>query len=300
MVAFGSADRGLRASWPVRCVSTARTSRPSGGASRERKRERDPTSESAASPAGLDHWPQAPRLGATALRSPSGSGMKSCPQGQLDHQHYSHSGPGTNAILAGDEGVAGRRPNRCSRRASPAQWRAHFAPGTPRTLCLTARVAQPQTVVRMPLTSAEAIRGSLAMVDYAAGAVCMMCRPPAGGYVRPARRETLGRIRPHEAASRQRPAVTERDGTARGHRSGHGPERGTRPRFGGDRDSPAAQRPRSFPVGGFDSRRAPRPEPGWVPACTSGSSSRTSSPRPVAPGTCLIEAPGARMTTALT
>ena len=146
-----------------------------------------------------------------------------------------------------------------------------FARGTPRTLCLTARVAQPQTVVRMLLTSAEAIRGSLAMVDYAAGAVCLMCRPPAGGSVRPARRETLGGIRPHEATSRQRPAVADRDGPARGHRSGLGPERGARPRFGGDRDSPAAQRPhRSVPVGGFDSRRAPRPGPGWVPACTSG------------------------------
>jgi hypothetical protein len=50
---------------------------------RERKRERDHTGESAAGPAGLDHLPQAPRLGAIALRWLSGLGLKSCPQGQL-------------------------------------------------------------------------------------------------------------------------------------------------------------------------------------------------------------------------
>lgn len=46
---------------------------PLVGYSRERKRERDPAAD-AAGPAGLDHLPQAPRLGAIALRWPSGSG----------------------------------------------------------------------------------------------------------------------------------------------------------------------------------------------------------------------------------
>ena len=46
--------------------------------SRERKRERDPTSESAAGPPGLDHSPPAPRLGASAA---SVSGLTSLPAG---------------------------------------------------------------------------------------------------------------------------------------------------------------------------------------------------------------------------
>jgi hypothetical protein len=40
----------------------------------------------------------APRR-ALALRLPSGSGLKSCPRGQLDYPPYSVSGPGTNVIL---------------------------------------------------------------------------------------------------------------------------------------------------------------------------------------------------------
>src|SRR3954453_10673972 len=47
------------------------------------ERERDPTGESAAGPAGLDHFPQAPRLGAIALRWLSGSGLKSCLRSRL-------------------------------------------------------------------------------------------------------------------------------------------------------------------------------------------------------------------------
>src|SRR3954451_4885006 len=47
------------------------------------ERERDPTGESAAGPAGLDHFPQAPRLGTIALRWLSGSGLKSCPRRRL-------------------------------------------------------------------------------------------------------------------------------------------------------------------------------------------------------------------------
>ena len=46
-------------------------------------RDRDPTGESAAGPAGLDHFPQAPHLGTIALRWLSGSGLKSCPRNQL-------------------------------------------------------------------------------------------------------------------------------------------------------------------------------------------------------------------------
>src|SRR4029078_5353411 len=47
------------------------------------RREPDPTGESAAGPAGLDHFPQAPHLGTIALRWLSGSGLKSCPRNQL-------------------------------------------------------------------------------------------------------------------------------------------------------------------------------------------------------------------------
>ena len=43
-----------------------------------------------AGPAGLDHCPQAPRLGTNALRRLSGSGLKSCPRSQLDRPRYSH------------------------------------------------------------------------------------------------------------------------------------------------------------------------------------------------------------------
>src|SRR5713226_2749035 len=57
-------------------------SEPSMGYART-ERERNPTGESAAGPAGLDHLPQAPRLSAIALRWLSGLGLKSCPQGQL-------------------------------------------------------------------------------------------------------------------------------------------------------------------------------------------------------------------------
>jgi hypothetical protein len=35
-----------------------------------------------------------------ALRLLSGSGLKSCPRGQLDYRPYSLSGPGTNVISA--------------------------------------------------------------------------------------------------------------------------------------------------------------------------------------------------------
>ena len=88
------------------------------------------------------------------------------------------------------------------------------------------------------------------MVDYAAGAVCLMA----------------GRLRAALCAPRVEKLW-----------EGSAP---TKLRLVSDlqweiarwpRRSPAAQRPhRSVPVGGFDSRRAPRPGAGWVPACTSG------------------------------
>jgi hypothetical protein len=77
------------------------TSRPSGGCRARGQRERDQTGDSAAAPAGVDHLPRAPRLSAIALRWLSGSGLKSCPQGQqLQYRSYSPSARCTTAVLA--------------------------------------------------------------------------------------------------------------------------------------------------------------------------------------------------------
>jgi hypothetical protein len=65
-----------------------------------------PNGESAAGPASLDHLPQAPRLGAIALRLTSGSRLKSGPRGQLDYPRYSLPGPNTNKEGSSAEGLS--------------------------------------------------------------------------------------------------------------------------------------------------------------------------------------------------
>src|SRR2546421_4959387 len=53
---------------------------------RERKRERDRTGESAAGPAGLDHFPQAPRLGAIRASVAFGLRAEVLPAGPARYQ----------------------------------------------------------------------------------------------------------------------------------------------------------------------------------------------------------------------
>jgi hypothetical protein len=238
-----------------------------------------------ARPRGSRSSAQAPRLWRDCASVTYWLELKSCPQGQLDDQPYSHSGPGTNAILPGDEGVARGRPNRCSRRASTAQTPGTCAPGTPRTLCLTARVAQPQTVVRMLRTSADAIRGSLAMVDYAAGAGCLNAPACLRAALCAPRVETLrdGSAR-HEAASRQRPAVADRDGPARSHRSGLGPNAVPDRGSGATATALPLSAHRRFPsADSIPTARRDRDQGGSLPA-RAGCSSQALIPRPIAPG----------------
>ena len=95
-----SGDGGVGAPSRVRCVCMPKPPDPLEVA-RDEERERDPARESAARPRGSRSWPQAPRLGAVALRWLSGLRLKSCPQGQLNYPQYSLSGPvPTNPLAA--------------------------------------------------------------------------------------------------------------------------------------------------------------------------------------------------------
>jgi hypothetical protein len=60
---------------------------------RERKRERDPPGESAAGPAGLDHLPQAPRLGAIRASVAFGLRAEVLPAGPARYQVTSSTRP---------------------------------------------------------------------------------------------------------------------------------------------------------------------------------------------------------------
>jgi hypothetical protein len=109
-----------------RCAAVActRTSNPHGAAP-ARKRERDPTRSGRA--CGSRSWPQAPRLGAVALRWPSGLRLKSCPQGSAQRDMLLPSGH-QSACCPERQRPSRRRSSPgccCSRPVLPSRDRAH-------------------------------------------------------------------------------------------------------------------------------------------------------------------------------
>jgi hypothetical protein len=104
VASVASADRALRAPSPVPRAFTSRTSRPSDGCRARGRGNKTQRTNQRPAPAGLDHSPQAPRIGRFGL------GQKTCPQGQLDDRQYSLTGPPARTR---PPPTAGASPVRC-------------------------------------------------------------------------------------------------------------------------------------------------------------------------------------------
>jgi hypothetical protein len=91
------------------------------------------TQRVAAGACGSRSWPQAPRLGAVALRWPSGLRLKSGPQGQLNETCYSL--PGTNPACCPER----QRPSRRRFRRVAAARGRYCRAGTGRTMATRLR-----------------------------------------------------------------------------------------------------------------------------------------------------------------
>jgi hypothetical protein len=163
------------------------------------------TQRVAAGACGSRSWPQAPRLGAVALRWPSGLRLKSGPQGQLNETCYSL--PGTNPACCPERQRPSRRRSSpgccCSRPVLPSRDRAHdghaFA-WTARAELGAIRPLRGRRLLSRPGHRTHGHRPTFDALDHA--------QPPAAadnGSRAPARPDVpLHRVIPQRSATRAR------------------------------------------------------------------------------------------------